>query len=38
MSNKTQPEAGFLDSGVKEVLFKEIKDFGGWRRKRTIRY
>ena len=21
--NKTQPEAGFLDSGVKEILFKE---------------
>ena len=24
--NKTQPEAGFLDSGVKEILFKETHE------------
>ena len=26
MSDKTQPEAGFLDSGVKEILFKETHE------------
>ena len=24
--NKTQPEAGFLDSGVKQILFKETHE------------
>ena len=26
MSDKTHPEAGFLDSGVKEILFKETHE------------
>ena len=29
--DKTQPEAGFLDSGVKEILFKETHEQVGTR-------